>query len=61
MQNHNNSIENLFQKHQNTWDIQELNSNHKELFLSKLQNKKFKRNIFIPLAVAASLLLIVGI
>jgi hypothetical protein len=57
----NDSLENLFQKHQNNWDIKELNSNHNELFLNKLQSKKNKRNYFIPFAFAASLLLIVGI
>lgn len=61
MKNENDSLENLFNKHQKNWDIQELNKNHNELFLSKLQNKKTKRNYFIPLAVAASLLLIIGI
>lgn len=61
MINENDNLEVLFQKHHNNWDIYELNSNHKDLFLNKLQNKKSKRNYFIPFAVAASLLLIVGI
>lgn len=61
MKDENNNLENVFQKHQNNWDIQELNSNHKDLFLNKLQNNKSKRNYFILFAVAASLLLIVVI
>ena len=61
MKNENDNLEKLFQKHENNWDLNELNSNHKDLFLNKLQNKKSKRNYFIPFAVAASLLLIVGI
>lgn len=61
MKNENDNLEKLFQKHENNWDLNELNSNHKDLFLNKLQNKKTKRNYFIPFAVAASLLLIVGI
>ncbi len=61
MKNENDNLEKLFQKHEKNWDLNELNSNHKDLFLNKLQNKKTKRNYFIPFAVAASLLLIVGI
>jgi hypothetical protein len=61
MKNENDNLENIFQKHQNNWDIQELNSNHNEMFLIKLHNKKPKQNYFIPFAIAASLLLIAGI
>ncbi len=55
------SLEQLFQKHQNNWEIQELNSDHNELFLKKLKSNIPKRNYFISFAAAASLLLIVGI
>ncbi len=61
MKNENDSLENLFQKYQNNWDTKELNPNHNELFLGKLQNKKNKHNYFTPFAIAASMLLIVGI
>lgn len=61
MKNESDKLENLFQKHVNNWDIAELNTNHQDLFLSKLQNKKSKRNYFIPFATAASLLLLIGI
>jgi hypothetical protein len=56
------NLDNWFEENCNNWDFKELNSNHNELFLSKLKsNKKRKRNYFIPFAVAASLLLLVGI
>ena len=61
MKNESDTIDNLFKKHENNWDINELNSNHEDLFLQKLQGKKSKRNYFVPFAVAASLLLIVGL
>ena len=56
----NYKLENMFQKHADNWDIHELKPNHPEAFFDKLNNKKSKRNYFIPFAVAASLLLIVG-
>ena len=61
MKNENDNLENLFQKHQNNWDIQELDENHNELFFNKLQNKKTNNNSFISFAVAASMLLIIGV
>ena len=61
MKNESDKIDNLFKKHENNWDINELNDNHEDLFLQKLQGKKSKRNYFVPFAVAASLLLIVGL
>ena len=61
MKNESDTIDNLFKKHENNWDINELNDNHEDLFLQKLQGKKSKRNYFVPFAVAASLLLIVGL
>lgn len=61
MKKENDNLQNLFQKYQNNLDIQELNSNHKDLFLNKLQNKKTKQNYFISFAIAASLLFIAGI
>ncbi len=61
MKNENDNLENLFKKHQNNWDIQELDENHNELFFNKLQNKKTNNNSFISFAVAASMLLIIGV
>ena len=61
MNNESDTIDNLFLKHENNWDINELKSNHQDLFLQKLKDKKSKRNYFVPFAVAASLLLIVGL
>ena len=61
MKKENDNLQNLFQKYRNNLDIQELNSNHKDLFLNKLQNKKTKQNYFISFAIAASLLFIAGI
>lgn len=61
MKNGDEKLDQLFDRFQNKWDLEELNSNHNEHFLDKLKSKKTKRNYFIPFAVAASLLLIVGI
>jgi hypothetical protein len=59
------NIDNLFKINQENWDIHELNANHEKLFLKKLNAQsnasKKNRNYFIPFAIAASLLIIVGI
>ena len=60
MNDNRDKLENMFQKHADNWDIYELKPNHQEVFFDKLNNKKSKRNYFIPFAIAASLLLIVG-
>jgi hypothetical protein len=61
MKKGDDKLDQLFDEFQNQWDFEELNSNHNEQFFEKLKNKKNKRNYFIPFAVAASLLFIVGI
>lgn len=56
------NLDSWFEENKNNWDLKELNSNHNNLFLNKLKSKKKKkRNYFIPFAVAASLLFLVGI
>ncbi len=61
MKKENDKLDELFKKHQNNWDIEELNANHKDDFLNKLNQKKSKRNYFTPYAIAASLILFIGI
>ncbi len=61
MKKEHDILEKLFTKHKNNWDIQELKPNHKHDFLNKLKQKKSKRNYFIPIAIAASLIIFIGI
>lgn len=61
MKNENDKIDNLFQKLQQEWDIEEIESNHQERFLTKLKPKKYSKKYLLPLAIAASIILILGI
>ena len=59
MRKEDEKLDNLFN---NQWDIYNLENNHKEKFLNRLQNKKnSKKNYFIPFAIAASLLILISI
>ncbi|MNR97284.1 hypothetical protein D3C72_284530 [compost metagenome] len=61
MKKRDDQLDQLFEKHENQWDIQEISNNHEERFLNKLKKKKTKKNYFIPIAVAASIVLMLGI
>ena len=43
----NEKLDNLFQKLENQWDIEEVGINHQERFLSKLNTKKQYKKYFL--------------
>jgi hypothetical protein len=59
MKKENGKLEQLFQKLENQWDIETIDSNHETHFIEKL--KKSKKNKFISLAIAASVVFMLGI
>jgi hypothetical protein len=61
MKKKDDQLDQLFEKYENQWDIQEISSNHEERFLNKFNSKKTKKNYFIPIVVAASIILMLGI
>jgi len=60
MLSENNKIDQLFERLENQWDINELNENHYDRFLERQSRKKSNKNRWYTLSIAASVLLIVG-
>lgn len=61
MINEKDTMKQLFEKFENQWDIQELNDNHEDLFLEKLNAKKSKPKLWFPIGIAATILVSIGI
>jgi len=63
MKKENDSLNELFDKFENQWDVQEMNVDHQVDFLNKLNNKKQpkKKNYWFVMAVAASIVLMLGV
>lgn len=61
MKKDNDSLDQLFERLENQWDIQELNANHQVDFLDKLNNKKSRKQYWFITAIAASIVLMLGI
>ncbi|RKR05236.1 hypothetical protein C8C83_4575 [Flavobacterium sp. 90] len=61
MKKENDNLDQLFNKFENQWDIQEMNSDHQVDFLNKLNKKQSKRKYWFVTAVAASIVLMLGI
>ncbi|EJL59243.1 hypothetical protein [Flavobacterium sp. CF136] len=62
MKKENDNLDQLFEKFENQWDVQEMNSDHQLDFLNKLNNKKRpKKNYYAVLGIAASIVLLLGI
>lgn len=59
MINENEKLDQLFEKFQNQWDIQEVKSNHEERFLEKLKGRKSNKSYIF--AIAASIVVLLGI
>ena len=51
MKNENEKLDNLFQKLEQQWDIQEIENNHEDRFLAKLKTKKQSNKYFLPIEV----------
>jgi hypothetical protein len=61
MKKENDNLDQLFEKFENQWDVQELNSDHQVDFLNKLNKKESKRKYWFMTAVAASIVLMLGV
>ncbi|PIF34842.1 hypothetical protein CLU81_5509 [Flavobacterium sp. 9] len=61
MKKENDNLDQLFNKFEDQWDIQEMNSDHQVDFLNKLNKKQSKRKYWFVTAVAASIVLMLGI
>ena len=57
----NEDLENLFQKLEHKWDIEEIEYNHQERFLTKLKTKKQSKKYYFAITIAAFILIILGI
>ncbi|HSD07750.1 anti-sigma factor [Flavobacterium sp.] len=61
MKNENEKLDQLFENLENQWDVQELDSQHLERFSKKMILKKRKRNYSFIYAVAASVVVFLGV
>ncbi|SHG34773.1 hypothetical protein SAMN05444372_10513 [Flavobacterium micromati] len=61
MKKDNEKLDTLFEKFNQQWDIEELSTGHKQRFQSKLIVKKRSISKLLPLAIAASIVLLLGI
>jgi len=61
MKNENEKLDQLFENLENQWDIQEMDSQHYSRFSEKLALKKRKRNFGLFYAIAASVVVLLGI
>ncbi|MNK47063.1 hypothetical protein D3C87_658670 [compost metagenome] len=61
MKNEKDNLDELFNRFENQWDIQELNPDHQMDFLQKLNKKEPKKRYWFVTAIAASILLMLGI
>lgn len=55
------SMEEMLQHFENEWDIHDLKEDHEQRFLTKQKEKRQTKNYWYPIAVAASLLLLIGL
>jgi hypothetical protein len=61
MKNENEKLDQLFENLENQWDVQEINSHHLERFSKKIALKKQKKNYSFIYAIAASIVVMLGI
>jgi hypothetical protein len=61
MKNENEKLDQLFENLENQWDIQEMDSLHTNRFSEKLALKKRKKNYSFIYAIAASVVVLLGI
>jgi hypothetical protein len=61
MKKGNDKLNQLFENLENQWDFLEINDSHEKKFLNKLEAKKGKKSYFLPIGIAASIIIILGI
>ena len=61
MKKENDELDQLFNKFENQWDIEEINPDHQIDFLNKLSKKQPKKKNYAGWAIAASIAVLLGI
>ncbi|WP_281632713.1 anti-sigma factor [Flavobacterium luteolum] len=61
MKNEKDNLDELFNRFENQWDVQELNTDHQLDFLQKLNKKEPKKRYWSVTAIAASIVLMLGV
>ncbi|UUW07408.1 anti-sigma factor [Flavobacterium plurextorum] len=61
MKKENDELDQLFNKFENQWDVREMSSDHQVDFLNKLNKKQPKRKNYAVWAIAASIVLFLGV
>ncbi|SHL48216.1 anti-sigma factor [Flavobacterium chilense] len=61
MKKENDDLDQLFEKFENQWDVQELNPDHQIDFLNKLNKKQPKKKNYAVWAIAASIVVLLGV
>ncbi|MEG2101439.1 MAG: anti-sigma factor, partial [Flavobacterium sp.] len=61
MKKENDELDQLFNKFENQWDVREMSSDHQVDFLNRLNKKQPKRKNYAVWAIAASIVLFLGV
>jgi len=61
MRRENENLDKLFEKLENQWDIQDMNTDHQIDFLNKLNRKHSKKNYWFVSTIAASIVVMLAI
>ncbi|CAD0008381.1 hypothetical protein [Flavobacterium chungangense] len=61
MKKENDNLDELFKKFENQWDVEEMKTNHQLNFLNKLNKKQPKKKNYSVWAIAASIVLLLGL
>jgi hypothetical protein len=61
MKKENDNLDQLFEKFENQWDVQEISPDHQVDFLNKLNKKQPAKKYWYLTAIAASIVLMLGI
>ena len=61
MKKENDNLDQLFEKFENQWDVQEMSSDHQLDFFNKLNKKQPKKKNYAVWAIAASIVVLLGV
>ena len=61
MKKENDDLDQLFEKFENQWDVKRMNADHQVDFLNKLNNKQPKKKNYAVWAIAASIVVLLGV
>jgi len=61
MKKENDDLDQLFEKFENQWDVKRMNTDHQVDFLNKLNKKQPKKKNYAVWAIAASIVVLLGV